>query len=82
MKTILNNHNKNILGKKPSIDTSTCNRQNKEDCPLNGKWQIGEVVYISTLTRNEQIYKDKKVFWNCGRIFQRTPIKPQFVFQK
>ena len=36
MKTKINNHNKNILGKKPSIDTSTCNCRKKEDCPLNG----------------------------------------------
>ena len=41
MKTIINNHNKNILGKKSSIDTSTCNCQNKEDCSLNGQCQIG-----------------------------------------
>ena len=44
MKTIINNHNKNILGKKPSINTSTCNCRNKEACPLNELskelWQI------------------------------------------
>ena len=62
MKTIINNHNKNILGKKPSIDTSTCNCRNKEDYPLNGQCQIGEVVYESTLTSNQQNYKDKKYF--------------------
>ena len=33
MKTLINNHNKNILEKKPPIDTSTCNCRNKEDCP-------------------------------------------------
>ena len=62
MKTIINNCNKNILGKKPSIDTSTCNCWNKEDCLLNGQCQIGEVVYESTLTSNQQYYKDKKYF--------------------
>ena len=62
MKTIINNHNKNILGKKPSIDTSTCNCRNKEDYPLNGQCQIGEVVYESTLTSNQQNYKDKNYF--------------------
>ena len=44
------------------IDTSTCNCRNKEDCPLNGQCQIGEVVYESTLTSNQQNYKDKKYF--------------------
>ena len=62
MKTIINNQNKNILGKKPSTDTSTCNCRNKEDSPLNGQCQIGEVVYESTLTSNQQNYKDKKYF--------------------
>ena len=62
MKTIINNHNKNILEKKPSIDTSNCNCRNKEYCPLNGQCQIGEVVYESTLTSNQQIYKDKRYF--------------------
>ena len=62
MKTIVNNHNKNILGKKSSIDTSTCNCRNKGDCPLNGQYQIVKVVYESTLTSNQQNYKDKKYF--------------------
>ena len=62
MKTIIKNHNKNILGKKPSVDTSTYNCRNKEDCLLNGQCQIGEVVYESTLTSNQQNYKDKKYF--------------------
>ena len=62
MKTIINNHNKNILRKKPLIDTSACNCQNKKICLLNGQCQIGEVVYESTLTSNQQNYKDKKYF--------------------
>ena len=62
MKTIINTHNKNILEKKPSIDTSTCNCRNKEYIPLNGQCKIGEVAYESTLTCNQQIYKDKKYF--------------------
>ena len=53
MKTIINNHNKNILGKKPSINTSTCNCQNKEACPLNGQCQTGEAVYEDTLSSNQ-----------------------------
>ena len=39
MKTIITNHNKNILGKKPSINKSHCNCRNKEACPLNGQCQ-------------------------------------------
>ena len=62
MKTIINNHNKNILEKKPLIDTLFCNCRNKKDCLLNGQYQIGEVVYESTLTSNQQIYRDKKYF--------------------
>ena len=62
MKTIIKNHNKSILGKKPLIDTSFCNCRNKEDCLLNGQYQIGEVVYENTLTSNQQNYRDEKYF--------------------
>ena len=82
MKTIINNHNKNILEKKPSINTSTGNCQNKEAYPLNGKYQIGEAVYKGALLNNKPNYKEKKIFSNCGGIFQRTPVQPQFIFQK
>ena len=60
-KTIINNHNKNILGKNPSIDTSTCNCRNKEDCSLNGQCQIGAVVYESTLKVTNKITKIKSI---------------------
>ena len=61
MKTIINNHNKNILGKKPSINTSTCICQNKEACPLNGQCQTGEAVYEDTLQVTNQIIKKKSI---------------------
>ena len=62
MKTIINNHNKNILGKKPLINRSKCNCRNKEACPLNGQYQIGEVVYEVTLSSNQLNCKEKKYF--------------------
>ena len=61
MKTLINNHNKNILGNKPSINTSTCNCRNKESCPLNGKYQIW-VVYKGTLSSKRPNCKEKKYF--------------------
>ena len=62
MKTIINNHNKNILGKKPSINTSTCNYRYKEAFLLNGQCQIGEVVYEGTISSNQPNCKEKKYF--------------------
>ena len=70
MKIIINNHNENILGKKPSIDTSICNCRNKEDCLLNEQCHIGEVVYESALTSNQQNYKDKKYFGTVEESFK------------
>ena len=61
MKTIINNH-KNVLGKKPSISTSTCNCRNKVVCPLNGQCQRGEVVCVGTLSSNQPNYKEKNYF--------------------
>ena len=84
MKTIINNHNKNIFGKKPSVDTSTCNCQNKEDYPLNGQYRIGEVVYESTLTNNQQNYKDEKYFGIAeesfkGRLYNQNLSEMNFI---
>ena len=62
MKTIINNDIENILGKEPSINTSTCNCRNKEPCPLNGQCQIGEVVFEGTLSSNHPNCKGKKYF--------------------
>ena len=52
MKTLINNYDKNILGKKRSINRSICNCRNEEPCPLNGQCQIGEVVFEGTLSSN------------------------------
>ena len=62
MKTIITNHNKNILGKKPSINKSNCNCRNKEACLLKGQRQIGEVVYESSLSSNQTNCKEKYYF--------------------
>ena len=72
------------MGKKPSINTSTCNCRNKEGCPLYGQCKIVEVVYKSARSSNQPNYKEKIIllYWNCGRIFQRTSIQQQFIFQK
>ena len=61
MKTTINNHNKNILGTKPAISTTTfINCRNKKACPLNRQHQIGEVVYEGTLSSNQPNHKEKK----------------------
>ena len=52
MKTTNNSHNKDVLGKKSSINTSTCNCQYKQASPLNRQCQIREVVYKGTLSSN------------------------------
>ena len=70
MKTIINNHNENILGKEPSINTSTCNCWNKPVCPLNGQCQIGEVVFEGTFSSNQPNYKGKKYFGIAEKPFK------------
>ena len=62
METIVNNPDKNILGKKPSINTSTCNCRNKEACTLNRQCQIVEIVYEGTLSSNQPNCKEIKYF--------------------
>ena len=63
METIknMNEHDKNILGKRPSINTSTCKCQTKEACLLNRECQIGEAFYEDTLFSNLRNYKEKNI---------------------
>ena len=74
MKTIITNHNTNILGKKPSINKSNCNCRNKKACPLNGQCQIGELVYESTLSSKQPNYKEKEYF-GIAEEFETNSIK-------
>ena len=81
MKTIINNHSKNILGKKASINSSTCNCRNKEACALNGHCQIGEVVYEGTLSSNQPNYKEKKYFGIAEESFKGRLYNHNFSFR-
>ena len=82
MKTIINNHNKNILGKKPSINTSTCNCRNKEACWLNGQCRIGEVLYEGTLSSNQRNYEEKKYFGIAEEYFEGRLYNHNLSFRK
>ena len=57
----LTNHNKNILRKELSKNTSTCNCQNKEAFLLHGQCQIGLVVFEVLRSSNQPIYKGKSI---------------------
>ena len=66
----LTNHNKNILRKELSKNTSTCNCQNKEAFLLHGQCQIGRVVFEVTRSSNQPIYKGKKYFGTAEESFK------------
>ena len=77
MKTIINNHDKNILGEMPSRNMSTCNCRDKKACPVNGQCQKGEAVYESTLSSNQPNCQGKKYFGIAeesfkGRLYNRN----------
>ena len=81
MKTIINNHNKNILEKKPSINISTCNYRNKKACSLNGQCQIGGVVYEVAFQVTNQITKKKKYFGIVEESFKGRQYSHNFSFR-
>ena len=60
MKPITNNYNKNILGTKSLMNTSTYSCRNKETCPVSGQRQI-RVVYEVTLSSNQLNCKEKSI---------------------
>ena len=59
MKSIINAHNKNIIGKKPEINPRTCNCINPTDCPLNGNCLAKESLYEGKITSDLPNYKEK-----------------------
>ena len=56
MKTTINNHNINILGKKASTS------QNKEACSLIKQCEIGEIIYKGIFPSHQPKYKEKMYF--------------------
>ena len=58
---------------KLSINTSTCNCQNKEACPLNRQCQIGKAVYESTFSSHRTNYKKERYFRSAVDYFKARP---------
>ena len=73
MKTITNAHNRNMVGSRPSMNTSTCNCRNKEACLLNRQCQIGKAIYKRTFLIHRTNYKKKKYFGITVESFKARP---------
>ena len=73
METIIKTHNRNMVGLKPSMNTSTCNFQNKEAYPLNRQCQIGKVIYKGIFSIHRTNYKKKKYFGITVESFKARP---------
>ena len=57
MKKIISSHNAKITRPKP--EDPPCNCRVKEDCPLDGKCRMTNVVYQATVTTQETPLKRK-----------------------
>ena len=51
--SIINSHNKKILENQPSNMTAECNCRVKDSCPLQGKCQTENVVYLAQVTNRK-----------------------------
>ena len=51
--SIINSHNKKILENQPSNTTAECNCRVKDSCPLQGKCQTENVVYLAQVTNTK-----------------------------
>ena len=81
MKIIINNYNRNVVGSKPSMNTSTCNCRNKEACPLNRQCQTGKVIYKVTFPSHRKNYKKKKYFGIAVESFKARPYNRNLSFR-
>ena len=75
------NYNRNIVGSKPSMNTSTCNCRNKEACPLNRQCQIGKVIYKVIFPSHRTNYKKKKYFGIAVESFKARPYNRNLSFR-
>ena len=58
--SIINSHNKKILGDNKPLQRGGCNCRNKESCPLNGECLTDNLMYERTVSSSEVDYPDKK----------------------
>ena len=80
MKTIIQNHNSKILGKKQEIENKNCNCRDKQQCPMQGKCCTEGIVYKATLPDNKVYIGNtgdtfKKRFYNHKSSFQNERYK-------
>ena len=80
MKTIIQNHNSKILGKKHEIENKNCNCRDKQQCPMQGKCCTEGIVYKATLPDNKVYIGNtgdtfKKRFYNHKSSFQNERYK-------
>ena len=62
MKNIIKQHNAKLLKKETEEEVKLCNCKNKENCPLNGKCQIKNIVYKASVTSDE----DQKLYYGTS----------------
>ena len=59
VKSIINKHNKTVLGPPTNNSERTCNCINREICPLQQKCLTSNITYKATITSNQDNYHHK-----------------------
>ena len=57
--TMINAHNKKVLGENKSLERGKCNCQTRNNCPLNGECLTTNLVYQATINANLRNYREK-----------------------
>ena len=70
IKTVINSHNAKILFHNKSTEQRTCNCLNKQNCPLEQKFLITNIVYKAKVTSNNGNYQEKVYFGSCETTFK------------
>ena len=58
MKSVINNHNMNVLSNSAEIEED-CNCRNRSNCPLDGKCLTPNIICEAQITSNQPNYKQK-----------------------
>ena len=70
LKSLINNHNQNMLQGQPQSTAKTCNCLKEEDCPINGLCLTESLLYCTTIICSKENYT-KLCKGICELIFKK-----------
>ena len=70
VKNMISSHNKKLLTKPTNLSSQTCNCNNKQDCPLEGKCLQSNLIYQANITTETGTVNERIYIGSAGNTFK------------